>query len=43
MNDEFGMSLAWNMNEWLVIYVIMELVWAILVYWLLEHVGFVRA
>jgi len=23
VNDEFGMILVWNMNEWLVIYVIM--------------------
>jgi len=25
-NNEFGMILVWNMNEWLVIYVDMELV-----------------
>jgi len=24
VNDEFGMILVWNMNEWLVIYAIMD-------------------
>jgi len=24
VNDEIGMILVWNMNEWLVIYVIMD-------------------
>jgi len=34
VNDEFGMILVWNMNEWLVIYVIMDWVWAWKLYWL---------
>jgi len=26
VNDEFGMILVWNIHEWLVIYVVMNLV-----------------
>jgi len=26
VNDEFGMISVWNINEWLVIYVVMDLV-----------------
>jgi len=34
VKDEFAMILLWNMNEWLVTYVIMDWVWAWKLYWL---------
>jgi len=36
-NNKFGMILVWNMNEWLVINVDMELVWTMILCWLEEH------
>ena len=42
-NNEFGMTLVWNMNEWLVINVGMELVCMIILCWLVRRgVGMVR-